>query len=81
MARFSFDNQGEMLAYDRGKKDALDELYISIYEELAAAQAFPDANPAGFAAWGQRVLMPRIAKRKTGDDLFTKLMSMDGDGG
>ncbi|HYE76713.1 MAG TPA: hypothetical protein VEI97_01890 [bacterium] len=77
MRGFSFETQGEMRAYDRGKQDALEELYAQIYEDLSSAGAFPDSNPQAFAAWGQRFLMPRIAKRRTGDDLFKKLMDLD----
>ena len=79
MKKFSFENQGEMRAYDRGKQDAIEELFAGIYEDLAADQAFPDTNPKGFAEWGRRWLLPRIGKRRGGDDLFGKLMNMDVD--
>lgn len=77
MKKFSFENQGEMKAYDRGKADAIAEIYQAMYAELAEDKAFPDANPTAFAEWGMRSLMPKIAKYKKGDDLFDKLMSLD----
>ena len=79
MRGFSFENQGEMRAYDRGKQDALDELFAGIYEDLANDKAFPDTNPAAFAEWGKRWLLPRIGKRRGGDDLFAKLSNLDVD--
>jgi len=77
MKVFSFENQGEMKAYDRGKSDAIAEIYQAMYAELAEAKSFPDTDPAAFAAWGVRSLMPKLAKYKKGDDLFDKLMSLD----
>lgn len=77
MRAFSFENQGEMKAYDRGKQDALDELYAQIYEDLSTANAFPDTDPRAFAAWGSKFLMPRISRRRSGDDLFKKLMDLE----
>jgi len=77
MKGFSFETQGEMKAYDRGREDAIAELYQQLYAELAEANAFPDADPAGFAAWGVRSLMPKLAKYRKGDDLYNKLMSLD----
>lgn len=77
MKKFSFENQGEMKAYDRGKADAIAELYQAMYAELAEAKAFPDSDPVAFAVWGRRSLMPKLANYKKGDDLFDKLMSLD----
>lgn len=75
--RFSFETQGERMAYERGRDDAIAELFQQIYTDLAEAHAFPDANPQGFAQWGVQYLLPRISRQRKGDDLFEKLMSIE----
>jgi len=76
MARLSFETDGEKKMYDRGRRDAVEELMKAWYAELREQDAFPDKNPERFAQWGQDVLLPEMQKYRGQDDLFDKLMNV-----
>lgn len=76
MPRRSFENQGEKMMYEQGRKDALEEIFRSWYDQLRERDAFPDANESAFAEWGLDVLIPEIRKYRGQDDLFEQLMDI-----
>jgi len=76
MARISFENDGEKKMYDRGRKDAMEELFKDWHENLSELDAFPDKNPEAFAMWGIEVLLPAINKYRGQDDLFDLLKNI-----
>jgi len=76
MSRLSFETDGEKKMYERGRKDALEELFKRWYEQLRAADAFPDKNPEAFAQWGVEVLMPAMQKYRGQDDLYNLLRNL-----
>lgn len=76
MARLSFENDGEQKMYNRGRQDALEEIFRSWHEELKEGNAFPDKNPEAFAKWGIEVLLPEINKYRGQDDLFDLMMKI-----
>jgi len=75
MPRLSFETDGEKKMYERGRSDALEELFRGWHEDLKERSAFPDQDSAAFAAWGIEVLKPEIDKYRGQDDLFSKLMN------
>jgi hypothetical protein len=75
MARLSFETDGEKKMYDRGRRDAVEELMKAWYEQLREQGAFPDKSPEAFAQWGQDVLLPEMRKYRGQDDLFNQLIN------
>lgn len=75
MPRPSFETQDEQKMYERGRKDALEEIFRAWYADLNDRKAFPDKDPKAFARWGNEVLMPELNKYRAQDDLFDKLMN------
>jgi len=76
MPRLSFETDGEKKMYDRGRKDALEELFKIWYAQLQERDAFPDKDLEGFAQWGLDVLVPAIDKYRGQDDLFDLLKNI-----
>ncbi|HEX9745641.1 MAG TPA: hypothetical protein VGB30_09460 [bacterium] len=75
MPRPSFETQDEKKMYERGRRDAFEELFRSWYADMRERGAFPDKDEAKFAQWGIEVLMPEIQKYRGQDDLFDQLMN------
>ncbi len=73
MARLSFETQDEKKMYERGRRDALEEVFRVWHEQLKETGAFPDQDPVAFAKWGNEVLLPEIGKYRGQDDLFERL--------
>ena len=76
MARLSFETDGEKKMYDRGRQDALEEIFRAWHAELKEKGAFPDQDSEAFAQWGMEVLLPEINKYRGQDDLFDLLMDI-----
>ena len=75
MARLSFENDGEKKMYDRGRQDALEEMFRGWHEQIKELNAFPDKDPKAFAKWGMDVLLPELNKYRGQDDLFNLMMN------
>ncbi|HDS29651.1 MAG TPA: hypothetical protein ENN67_01270 [Firmicutes bacterium] len=75
MPRPSFETQDEKKMYERGRRDAIEELFADWYGELRALGAFPDKDSEAFVKWGETVLLPAIMKYRKQDDLFDQLMN------
>ncbi len=75
MARLSFENDGEKKMYDRGRKEALEEIFKDGHADLKERGAFPDQDLEAFKTWGMEVLLPEINKYRGQDDLFDLLMN------
>jgi hypothetical protein len=76
MPRLSFETDGEKKMYDRGRRDALQELFRDWYAELTEREAFPDKNPGAFTQWGIDVLLPQMNRYRGQDDLYQRLMDI-----
>jgi hypothetical protein len=76
MPRLSFETDGEKKMYDRGRRDAIEELFKDWYFQLQEREAFPDKDPETFTQWGIDVLMPALNKFRGQDDLFDILKSI-----
>jgi hypothetical protein len=76
MARLSFETDGEKKMYDRGRKDAIEELFKGWYSQLQELDAFPDKNPDSFAQWGIDFLLPALDRYRGQDDLYDFLKNI-----
>jgi hypothetical protein len=76
MPKLSFETDGEKKMYDRGRRDAIEELLKDWYFQITERDAFPDKNPEAFAEWGQEVLIPAMARFRGQDDLFDFLKNI-----
>ena len=73
MKKQSFETQDEKRMYERGRNDALDELFEKIYFQLLERNAFPDMNPDAFIEWANEMLVPELNKFRGQDNLFDVL--------
>ena len=62
--------------YERGRLDALEEIFQDWYAQLKERNAFPDHDMNAFALWGIDVLIPELQKYRGQDDLFDQLMNV-----
>lgn len=76
MPRLSFETDGEKKMYERGRKDALDELFRQWYGQLKEREAFPDISAEAFASWGMDVLMPLLDRYRGQDELYNFLKNI-----
>ena len=76
MPKLSFETQDEKRMYERGRHDAVDEMFKIWHAQLKERNAFPDKDPKAFAKWGIDVLLPEMDKYRGQDDLFTTLMNI-----
>lgn len=76
MPKPSFETDGEKKMYDRGRKDAVEELLRAWYLQLQERDAFPDKHPEAFAEWGVEVLMPAMSRYRGQDDLYELLKNI-----
>ncbi len=76
MRKPSFETQDEKKMYERGRQEALEEMFSGWYTQLKELGAFPDADPGAFAKWGLDVLLPEMNKYRKQDDLFDQLMNI-----
>ena len=76
MPKLSFETDGEKKMYDRGRREAIEDLFKDWYFQLQEREAFPDKDAEAFMQWGIDILMPALNKFRGQDDLFDILKNI-----